>query len=226
MFVGHIGAGLALKKLEPRANLGALLLGALFADILLWVLVLAGIESVVVPADFHATHFFTFVFPFSHGLVATLLWIALAGAIAWLLLGSGFERRDRMALAVALAVLSHFALDLIVHVPDLPLASAQSPKLGLGLWRSMPAALAVELVIAIAALVIYLRAVSLSRGRAGVVIALIVITGALTALGPYAPGEPPPPATIAGTSLVTLTLVVLLGFWIEGRVGVARRETL
>jgi hypothetical protein len=224
VFVGHIGAGLALKKLEPRANLGVLLLCALFADILLWVLVLAGVESVIVPADFHTMHFFTFIFPFSHGLVATLLWTTLAGAIAWLLLGPGFERRDRMALAIVLAVLSHFVLDLIVHVPELPLASDQSLKLGLGLWRSMPAALALELAIAVAALVVFLRAVPLSRGRAALAIALVVITGALTALGPYAPGEPPPAATIAGSSLVTLALVVLLGFWIEGRVGGAGRE--
>jgi hypothetical protein len=115
-------------------------------------------------------------------------------------------------------------LDLIVHVPELPLASDQSLKLGLGLWRSMPAALALELAIAVAALVVFLRAVPLSRGRAALVIALVVITGALTALGPYAPGEPPPAATIAGSSLVTLALVVLLGFWIEGRVGGAGRE--
>jgi hypothetical protein len=224
VFVGHIGAGLALKRVAPRANLGVLLLGALFADVLLWVLVLAGFESVVVPADFRTVHYFTFVFPYSHSLVATLVWTSLAGAAVWLLLAPGFPRRGLVALAIALAVLSHFALDLVVHVPDLPVASDQSPKLGFGLWRSMPVALAVELLLAAAALVVYLRAVPLSRGRAALVIGLVVVTGALTALGPYASAEPPPAAAIAGSSLVTLTLVVLLGFWVEGRVGVAGRK--
>ena len=225
MFVGHIGAGLALKKVAPRANLGVLLLGALFADVLLWVLMLAGVESVVVPADFRTAHFFTFDFPFSHSLVATLVWASLAGAAAWLFLAPGFPRRGLVALAVALAVLSHFVLDLIVHVPDLPLASGQSVKLGFGLWRSMPVALALELFLAAAALVVYLRAVPLSRGRAALVVGLVVVAGAFTALGPYASAEPPPLATMAGSSLVTLALVVLLGFWVEGRVGVAGRET-
>ena len=45
MFVGHLGAGLAVKAAEPRWNLGVLFAAALFADLLLWTLVLAGVES-------------------------------------------------------------------------------------------------------------------------------------------------------------------------------------
>jgi hypothetical protein len=66
--------------------------------------------------------------------------------------------------------------------------------------------------------------VSLSRGRAALVFGLVLVTGALTAVGPYMSTEPPPPATIASSSLITLAVVVLLGFWVEGRIGVPRRE--
>ena len=43
------------------------------------------------------------------------------------------------------AVASHWLLDLVVHVPDLPLVGNDSPKLGLGLWRHFELSVALEL---------------------------------------------------------------------------------
>ena len=43
------------------------------------------------------------------------------------------EDRD----AEGAAVVSHWFLDVVVHVADLPLAGNDSPKLGLGLWRHL-----------------------------------------------------------------------------------------
>ena len=48
-------------------------------------------------------------------------------------------RHWQAAALVGAAVASHWLLDLIVHVPDLPLAGNDSPKLGLGLWRHVGA---------------------------------------------------------------------------------------
>jgi len=45
MFVGHIGVGLALKKAEPKLNLGALIFASLFLDVLLGVFILIETES-------------------------------------------------------------------------------------------------------------------------------------------------------------------------------------
>jgi membrane-bound metal-dependent hydrolase YbcI (DUF457 family) len=42
MFVGHLGAGLALRKFDSRVNAGALVFAALFSEVLLWILALAG----------------------------------------------------------------------------------------------------------------------------------------------------------------------------------------
>jgi hypothetical protein len=220
VFVGHIGAGLLVKRLEPRLNLGVLLFAALFADLLLWTLVILGVEAPGAPETSGHARFFTFVFPYSHGLAASILWTTLAAAVGWFLVPRGTSRRARVAGALALAVCSHFVLDLIVHVPDLPVLGQDSPKLGFGLWRHMPVALGVELSFAAIALVLYLNAARLSRARALLVCAIVVVTAALTAAGPYVSGDPPPAVVLALSSLLTLIGVVLLGLVVEGRFGV------
>ncbi|MBV8784903.1 MAG: hypothetical protein JOZ67_12005, partial [Gammaproteobacteria bacterium] len=56
MFAGHMGAALALARAERRLNLGWLVLAALLLDVVLWLLVLAGVERVSIPVDFPHTH--------------------------------------------------------------------------------------------------------------------------------------------------------------------------
>jgi len=225
VFVGHLGAGLLVKRIEPRLNLGALFAGALFVDLLLWVLVALGIESVGATESAGSAKFLTFAFPYSHGLVANVLWAALGATIGWLLSGPTVPRRTRLAFALGVAVFSHFALDLIVHVPDLPVLGEHSPKLGLSLWRHMPIALALELLLAAGALAVYLKSARLARGRAFLILGTVAAAALLTAVGPYLPGPLPPARALALSSLATLVVVVLLGFVVEGRFGVlaARR---
>ena len=226
MLVGHIGAGLLAKRIAPRLNLGVALFAALFADILLWALVLAGVESVGQPQVAGGARFFTFVFPYSHGLVASIAWTALAAVAGWFLVAPGAGRSARVAGALALAVLSHFVLDLLVHVPDLPLVGGDSARIGLGLWRLMPVALVLELLLAGVALAFYLRSVRPARAKGWIVAGVVAATAALTAAGPYLPGAPPPAAMLAAPSLATLVVVVALGFLAEGsaRVIVPARE--
>lgn len=224
MLVGHVAAGLAVKAYEPRLNLGVLLIAALFPDLLLWALVLSGLESAAAPMTIAPPRFFVFFFPYSHGLLASGFWSLLAAALGWLLAPPCLAQRLKLALALALAVSSHFLLDLLVHVPDLPVIGPASPKLGLGLWRHMPVAVLLELLLAGIGLVIYLRAVPLSRPRRFSVAAIVVVTAVLTAAGPYLAGPPPGATTLALSSLATLLMVVLVGFCVEGRVGVAWRE--
>lgn len=218
MFVGHIGAGLVLKKMEPRINLGVFFLAVMFADLLLWPLVLLGIESVVAPEEFAAKHYFTFVFPYSHGLATTFIWSLLAGLWAWTALGPAFQRRSIAALVVALAVFSHFILDAIVHIPDLPLLGEHSYKIGLGLWRQMPLEIAVELLLSGAALFFFIKGSGLRRSRIALAVGLVVFLGAMTAAGPYMTPEPPPASVQAMSAFITLVVVVLIGFWIDGRI--------
>src|SRR5262245_56887201 len=130
MFVGHLGAGLAAKRIAPRPNLGMLFLAAMLLDALLWIFVLLGLEQVHIPANFAETHYLTFNFPYSHGLLPTFGW-AVAAALAT----RAFGWSARAALVIAAVVSSHFVLDVVVHVAGLPVLGPRSPHLGLGLWR-------------------------------------------------------------------------------------------
>ncbi|MEJ0027489.1 MAG: hypothetical protein WDN01_15805 [Rhizomicrobium sp.] len=76
--------------------------------------------------------------------------------------------RDRRAAAGAIvvgAVFSHWLLDLVVHVADLPLLG-DSFKVGFGLWRHVWISVPLEIAILIAGAALYARAVP-SRGVAG-----------------------------------------------------------
>ena len=66
--------------------------------------------------------------------------------LVWAVLFAGamyaIRRHTVGAVVCAIAVLSHWVLDLIVHHPDLPLLPGAEGRYGLGLWSSRIAALA------------------------------------------------------------------------------------
>ena len=217
MFAGHVGAGLILARVERRANVGAFITAALLLDLVLWLFIVLGWESVSIPADFASTHQPEFVFPYSHGLVASLAWSAVAAVMAC----AGYARlqaaRWRVAALIAAAVFSHWLLDALVHRPELPLAGAASAKVGLGLWNGMPVALAVEAAIVVVGLLLFLPGSRLPRGKALALAALSLALLAFTVAGMTMAPAPPSALAMAGSSLVTLVVVCSLAFWL-GRV--------
>jgi hypothetical protein len=149
MFVGHYAVALALKKFEHRISLGVLFLAVQFVDILFMPLVLIGVEHMnVVPNFTESTHLELEYMPFTHSLVGSLFWAALAYAVfRWLIV-----RRHSAALVVALAVFSHRVLDLLTHTPDLPLWTDATLKVGLGFWNSAAATFSLEAIFLFGAL--------------------------------------------------------------------------
>jgi len=165
MFAGHIGAALAIGRFERRVNVGAFVIAALLLDLLLWIFVLLGLESVTISADFAATHHLEFIFPYSHGFLMSIAWSVLAAAAAVLWYPPLKEARFRAAMLIAAAVFSHWVLDALVHVPELPLAGEGSLKVGLGLWRAMAVALVVESLFVAIGLFLFLQGSSLLPAR-------------------------------------------------------------
>lgn len=153
MFIGHYAVAFGAKALAPRTSLGTLILGALFIDLLWPTLVLLGWEQVRIEAG--ATAAVPLVFdhyPWTHSLLAVVLWaLAVALIYQW--------RRHylRGALVVGGAVVSHWLLDLLVHIPDLPLTPWGATLVGLGIWQSLWGTLLLELSLFAFGLWLYLR---------------------------------------------------------------------
>lgn len=214
MFAGHIGAAMAIGRAERRVNLGTLVFAAVFLDFVLWLFVLLGWESVAIPANFNTTHQPEFAFPYSHGLLASLVWSALAGIATFLWYPRLNHAKLRAAALVSAAVFSHWLLDALVHAPELPLAGASSAKLGLGLWQTMPVALTVEGFIALAGLYLFVSGASLSRAKRFWLSALSLLIFAFTIVGMTVAPPPPSVAAMAASSLVTIIVVCTLAFWL------------
>ena len=218
MFAGHIGVALVAGRVEPRVNVGVLAGASLLLDVLLWLFVLIGWESAEIPPDFAATHQPAFVFPYSHGLLAAVGWSVLAGAAALLWSHSRPAPIARRIAALAMTVVfSHWLLDALVHRPELPLAGAASPPVGVGLWDHLPAALAIEVATVGVGMVLYFRTSRLPRARRLGLGAVVVLVTAFTVAGMTVAPAPPSSAAMAASSLAAIALVCALMGWL-GRV--------
>jgi hypothetical protein len=210
MFIGHYAVGFAAKRARPEISLGALFLAAQWADLVWPVLVLAGVERVEIRPGATAVNHFVFVhYPYSHSLAALAAWgvlFALAHRVA---------RKTSLAASILLAavVVSHWVLDFATHVPDMPLGLS-GPFVGLGLWRSLPATIAVEGTLFAAGLALYVRATAArdrigSAGLAALAVFLVVMYFASLA-------APPPPnvRAVAWGTLATVFFPVW-GYWVD-----------
>jgi hypothetical protein len=211
MFVGHLGAGLAAKRLAPEVGLGVLFLAAMGLDALLWIFVLLGLESVRFPVSVGEARYPTFTFPYSHGLVASLAWSAIAVALVRVA-----GRSLGAALVLAATVFSHFVLDVLVHVAGLPLLGDASYHLGLGLWRHTRLELAVECGLGGVGWWLYCGTWGSAGGpRRWGLAAVVAVSALLTIWGAVATGPPPAPAAMAGASLLTIGVLTVLAGWLD-----------
>lgn len=209
MFIGHFAAGLALKRVAPRTNLGWLIAAVCFLDLLWPFFLMAGIERVEIDPGNTAFTPLNFVsYPYSHSLLAALVWSVVLGGAYY-----AIARYRAGAIAVAVGVLSHWFLDLVAHRADLPLYPG-SEKFGFGLWNSVPATLVVEFAMFAAGLWVYLSATR-ARDRQGayaiwVFVVVLVLSYIGNVLGPPPPSEN---ALIYFTPLVWI--FVILAIWAD-----------
>jgi len=209
MFVGHLAVALSAKKLDGRLPLSVATAASFGIDLLWPLLLLAGIETVRVdPGNTAFTPLSFESYPWSHSLVMTLAWGAMAGALATFLLKS-----KRSGLMVMALVASHWFLDLVTHRPDLPLWPG-GVKLGFGLWNSIPATMLLEGGMLVGALAIYNQA-TLPKDRVGnwALWALILLTGGIWASQPWA--APPPEASAVAVVGLSMWILPFWAGWIE-----------
>jgi hypothetical protein len=211
MFLAHFAVGFASKRVAPRASLGPLLAAPQLLDLLWPFLLLLGVERVEVHPNSNPFAVLTFTaYPWSHSLIMSSVWGLLFGGIYFLA-----TRYTRGAWVMGLAVVSHWALDAASHFPDIPLSPWGTRVVGLGLWRSIPATLVVELALFTAGVWLY-NSATRARDRIGrfawwgLVALLLVIYLASMA-------SPPPPSVsaIAWSGIFGAGLILGLAVWAD-----------
>lgn len=218
MFLGHFGAAFALKRLEPKLSLGTLFLAVQLPDLLWGAFLLLGWERVRIDPGYTAVTPLQFLhYPISHSLLGMAAWALATAAVYYSWPTRDTSRHWQAAALVGLAVLSHFVLDLLVHVPDLPLSGGSPTRLGLGLWNRPVATLVLELASLAAGVAVYVAFRSnrhpVRPGRLASLVTLLVGIYLLSFFGP-----PPPSVTaIAVVDIVGLLLLVALAAWVDRR---------
>lgn len=218
MFLGHYGVAFALKRAEPKLSLGTLFVAAQLADLLWGVFLLVGWEHARIVPDYTPVTPFEFLdYPISHSLVGAIIWSLVAAALYYSWPTRDTARHWQAAALVGVAVLSHYPLDVLVHLPDLPLAGNDSPKLGLGLWNHPAASMAAELFAFGIGVAIYVAFRSHRHPVRPIRLALLV----LLLVGVYFAsqyGPLPPSMTAVAVSVILLVLgVAALAAWADRR---------
>jgi hypothetical protein len=210
MFIGHFALGFASKAVAPKANLGTAFAAAQWLDLVWPPLVLLGIEHVsIVPGATAFSPFDFSYYPYSHSLLAACLWGLLFGGVYYAL------RRDaRTATWLGLLVVSHWVLDWISHRPDMPLIPGMGPRVGLGLWYSVPATLAVELCLFAVGIAVYTW-VTRAQNALGRWALVALIVAFLAMYFGSRIGLPPSAAAMAGGGLVIIALFCAWGWWVD-----------
>ncbi len=152
--------------------------------------------------------------PYSHGLVASLLWAGLAYALfKWVVV-----KNNSVALVVALAVFSHWILDLVVHTPDLPLWSDASVKLGFGLWNNAIATFLLEAALLLVVTWFYMRSTTsvsaIGKYGMGVYAVVLILINIGNIFGPASVDNV---VVLSIVSLSTYFIFAAAAFWLDSK---------
>ncbi|OGU27104.1 MAG: hypothetical protein A2057_06835 [Ignavibacteria bacterium GWA2_35_9] len=210
MFIGHFGVGFAAKKIDHKPSLGTLFIATQFIDLLWPFFLILGIEKVEIEPGISAMNPFDFTYyPFSHSLFGVLVWALLFGVVYFL-----FKKNFKSALVLGALVISHWVLDLIVHIPDLPIFPGGSIKVGFGLWNSILSTIIIEGLIFLAGVYFYFKSTKAENKKGtfalwSLVIFLIMVY-VLNIIGP-----PPDSAKAIGYVGLSQWLIIAWGYWID-----------
>jgi hypothetical protein len=224
MFVGHYSVAFAAKSERNKIPLWVLFIAVQVLDYIWATLVLLGIEKLRVIKGFTAGSMLDSYFhPYSHSLVAAILWSVVAGIVYKVFCSrQGCHYTKYAALVVGLAVFSHWVLDLLAHPRDLAIYDNKW-KVGFGIWNYRDPEFALEIGLLGAGILLYLTRNVMPAIRKTAVIAF---GGALVVIqigDTYVPRNPlTDKQTVMGV-WIFYTLFVVVAFLIE-KIG-SRRQT-
>ncbi|EAQ30063.1 membrane protein, putative [Erythrobacter sp. NAP1] len=180
MFIGHFApAFIAAAAYSRGPKLGTYFVAAQLVDWAFFTLAIVGVEKMRVdPTATAMVPLDLYYYPFTHSLAGTGAW-----ALGFALIVAIWHRSAVGGLLAGLVVASHWALDWLVHAPDLTIAGGDKAY-GLGLWNFPEVAIPLEIGITLAAFFYYC---SKSRGPVAQPILLILVMLAMQMVNWFGP---------------------------------------
>lgn len=222
MFVGHYAVSFALNATQKKASLGLLFLAVQFIDLLFFSLTLFGIEKFTIIENYtESTHFKLEFMPYSHSLLAVVLWSIAIFLVLNSLRKEGNQKGIHSAVIIAIAVISHWWLDLIVHTPDLPLFLDNSFLYGFGLWNNAILTYLLEMILLVAGLYLYLKSTYKAginksfTSRYGMIIFVMFLLAinVINIFGPLSAEDTNISAAIS--ALIAYCVFAIIAFWLD-----------
>ncbi|KUO56110.1 MAG: hypothetical protein APF78_02760 [Sphingomonadales bacterium BRH_c3] len=207
MFIGHFAPALAAAAISRRApGLGTLFIGAQLVDWGFFAFAMVGIEhmridpgaTVMVPYDLYHM-------PYTHSLLGAGVWAVIFGLLIFALL-----REIVAGILAGMVVLTHWALDWLVHRPDLTLAGGKTAY-GLGLWDHPAIAIPLELGITLGAFYWYVRS---TRGPIGPPLVLLAMLLLFQAINWFAPHPETVGPGLYVQALLAFAVAALVARWV------------
>lgn len=170
MFIGHFAPAMVAATHPKAPGLGTLFVAGQLVDFGFFGLALFGIEKFrITPGMTAMNPLDLYHMPYTHSLLGSGLWAFGFALLIWL-----FTRSKTGAVIGGLVVLSHWLLDLLVHIPDLTLVGAP-PKLGFRLWNHPAIEMPLELLITFGALAFYVVRTRSTTPRSKLALVLLAI---------------------------------------------------
>jgi len=206
MFIGHFApAFIAAAAYSRGPRLATYFIGAQLVDWAFFTFALFGVEDLRITPGATAMNPLDLVYvPYTHSLLGTGIWALAFGIVVAL-----WKRDSLGGLVAALVVLSHWALDWVVHRPDLTIAGGEHTY-GLGLWNYPFIAIPLELVLTLGAFAFYLQR---SRGPIGQPLILIGVLLLLQAVNWFGPKPVEATALFHIQALLAFALATVVAGW-------------
>lgn len=212
LFIGHWAPALLVATHPKAPKLGTLFVAGQLVDLAFFSFVLLDLEHMRLRPGISAMNpLDLYDMPYTHSFAATAIWAFVFGLIVYV-----WKRSHIAGVLSGIVVLSHWFLDLAVHVPDLTLWG-QPPKLGLGLWNFPAIAMPLEAILTFSAAYFFIHKTKpVAKTSTAAAISLnvgLIIIQSINWFGPQPVGDPAQSAPLA---LVTYGTMILLATWVAG----------
>jgi len=209
MFIGHFAIAFAAKKNDNKPSPGTTFFAAQWLDLLWPVLLLTGTESAAIAPEGSKIPLEFTNYPISHSLLFVLFWALLFGLLYYFI-----KRNVKAAILIGLLVMSHWLLDLLVHVPDLPLSPSGDLEFGLGLWNYKYTELVIELGLFMVGVYLYLKSMKAKSAAGNIILwSLIIFLLVVHLLNSF--GPPPKDMKTVATMALTEYLLIAWAYWAD-----------